>query len=175
MFLQTSQHHCVCCTTAESIKFWSQIQDDSVNLLKKNKKQQPNCYLSKSKHVSSASSSKNNSHQSPGTRPHTKLTSPLLSLSRLAQAAVPAEQPQTDAAHPQRRVPGHLRPLAARGYQPLPPDVSGTVRLLSGWPPNAADLHSRWLGEQLGKMNRITYTPVTQPRRACAHVVPSRN
>lgn len=93
-------------------------------------------------------------------RTHTKLTSSLSSLPGPAQAAVPAEQPQTDAAHPQRRVPGHLRPLAAGGHQPLPADVSGTTDLR----------RSRWLdaGAAGKDESHYFYTSSTASPRECS-------
>lgn len=43
------------------------------------------------------------------------------------QAALPAEEPQTDAAHPQHCVSAYVRAVSARGHQPLPTDVTGTL------------------------------------------------
>lgn len=63
------------------------------------------------------------------------------------QAEIPAEEPQVDAAHPQRCVPADFQPLPACRHQPLSSDVWGTVR-----PRFYCFCHSfkaRWPSEQL--------------------------
>lgn len=80
------------------------------------------------------------------------------SLSRLVQAAISAEQPQIVAADPQRRVPGYLRPVAARGHQPVPPDVSGTVKRRLNCPLCCGSKASWLRREQLGRNSNYLYT-----------------